>query len=302
MVALRHVLQQGPVVAALAKGAAGALRKPSHDAQPTPGPWHRTTVPPRPRALIDDYVRHVGGDLASYRGLVPPHLFPQWVFPLQALALEGVSYPLQKVLNGGCRLEVRAPLPDDRPLEVATRLDAIDDDGRRAVLRFLATTGPADEPEALVVHLNAVVPLASAKSSSAGPKSAADPADPAKKSEKERARVPTNAQELARWKLGPRAGLEFAILTGDFNPVHWIRPYARAFGFRSTILHGFSTFARAYEGLRTARRLAPRVLDARFTRPLALPAEVGLYVEPETRTVHVGDAPGAPAYLRGTYD
>jgi len=84
--------------------------------------------------------------------------------------------------------------------------------------------------------------------------------------------------------------------------VHWIRPYARAFGFRSTILHGFSTFARAYEGLRTARRLAPRVLDARFTRPLALPAEVGLYVEPETRTVHVGDAPGAPAYLRGTYD
>jgi acyl dehydratase len=295
MVALRHVLQQGPVVAALAKGAAGALRKPSGNAPPTPtpGPWHRATVSPRPRALIDDYVRHVGGDLASYRGLVPPHLFPQWVFPLQALALEGVSYPLQKVLNGGCRLEVRAPLPDDRPLEVATRLDAIDDDGRRAVLRFLATTGPADEPEALVVHLNAVVPLGSAKTTTS---------TPGTRSEKERARVPTNAQELARWKLGPRAGLEFAILTGDFNPVHWIRPYARAFGFRSTILHGFSTFARAYEGLRTARRLAPRVLDARFTRPLVLPAKVGLYVDPEQHTVHVGDAPGAPAHLRGSYD
>jgi len=286
------LLQQGPVVAALAKGAAGALRKPSGDGAPTPtpGPWHRTTVRPRPRALIDDYVRHVGGDLASYRGLVPPHLFPQWVFPLQALALEGVSYPLQKVLNGGCRLEVRGPLPDDRPLEVATRLDAIDDDGRRAVLRFLATTGPAEEPEALVVHLNAVVPLASTKPETSGTKP-----------EKERARVPTNAQELARWRLGPRAGLDFAILTGDFNPVHWIRPYARAFGFRSTILHGFSTFARVFEGLRTARRLAPRVLDARFTRPLVLPAKVGLYVDPAQRTVHVGDAPGAPEYLRGTY-
>lgn len=295
MVALRHVLQQGPVVAALAKGAASALRKPpTAGPTPTPGPWFRATVPPRPRALIEDYVRHVGGDVASYRGLVPPHLFPQWVFPLQARALEGVAYPLQKVLNGGCRLEVRAPLPDDRPLEAATRLDAIDDDGRRAVLRFLATTGPADEPEAIVVHLNAVVPLASRERSDAKPTSIPK--------EKERVRVPTTAQELARWKLGPRAGLEFAILTGDFNPVHWLRPYARAFGFRSTILHGFSTFARVYEGLRTSRRIAPSVLDARFTRPLVLPAKVGLYVEPgDEPTVHVGDAPGAPAYLRGTY-
>ncbi|MCB9613969.1 MAG: MaoC family dehydratase [Sandaracinus sp.] len=284
MVPLRHVLQQGPVVAALARGAASSFRRSPRETV-APGPWHHALVPPRPRDLIDDYVRHVGGDVASYRGLVPPHLFPQWIFPLQARALEGVSYPLQKVLNGGCRMEVRAPLPADRPLEVATRLDSVDDDGRRAVLRFLATTGPKDEPEALVVHLNAVVPLG-------GPSES--------KPRKERVRVPSEARELARWRLGPRAGLEFAILTGDFNPVHWVAPYARAFGFRNTILHGFSSFARVYESLRVARRIAPRVLDVRFTRPLVLPARVGLFTA--DASLFVGDAAGAPAYLTGTFE
>lgn len=299
MVPLRHLLQQGPVVAALARGVASTLRSREHGADVTvaPGPWHRAVVPPRPRALLEDYARHVGADPSVYRGLVPPHLFPQWVFPLQARALEGVSYPLQKVLNGGCRMEVRAPLPADAPLEVATRLDAVDDDGRRAVLRFLATTGPKEEPEALVVHLNAVVPLASPKR------------DEGRATPKERARVPVGARELARWKLSATAGLEFAILTGDFNPVHWLPPYARAFGFRSTILHGFSTFARTYEGLRSARRVAPSVLDVRFTRPLVLPARVGLFASsdaaPRARAggaVFVGEAPGAPAFLSGTFE
>jgi acyl dehydratase len=293
MVPVRHVLQQGPVLAALVRGVAGR-RSVGREGPAVPGPWHHATIPPRPAALVHDYVRHVGGEPASYPKLLPPHLFPQWVFPLQARALEGVPYPLQKVLNGGCRIEVRAPLPADRPLVVATRLDAIDDDGRRAVLHFLATTGPEDEPEALVVRLQAVVPLAT---------SAGDKRDDADR-KKERARVPTDARELAQWKLGARAGLEFAILTGDFNPVHWVPPYARAFGFRSVILHGFSTMARTFEGLRHGLRASPRVLDVRFTRPLALPARVGLFTRAHdgVREVFVGDAAGAPAYLRGTYE
>jgi hypothetical protein len=39
--------------------------------------------------------------------------------------------------------------------------------------------------------------------------------------------------------------------------------------------------------------------DVRFTRPLVLPTEVGFYVE--GNQVFVGDAPGGPAYLVGTF-
>src|SRR5688572_23840617 len=116
-------------------------------------------------------------------------------------------------------------------------------------------------------------------------------------------RVPLDAEELARWKIPSNAGLAFAMLTGDFNPVHWVPPYARAFGFRNTILHGFSTMARAMEGLQrtlfAGSVRAIRVLDVKFTKPLVLPAKVGLYVKGES--LWVGDAPGGPAYLVGTF-
>ncbi len=32
-------------------------------------------------------------------------------------------------------------------------------------------------------------------------------------------------------------GMNFAMLTGDFNPVHWVRPYAKAFGSDQQAIH-----------------------------------------------------------------
>ena len=58
---------------------------------------------------------------------------------------------------------------------------------------------------------------------------------------REPSRVPGDARELSFWNLSASAGLEFAKLTGDFNPIHWVPAYARASGFRNVILHGFAT-------------------------------------------------------------
>ena len=80
-------------------------------------------------------------------------------------------------------------------------------------------------------------------------------------------------------------------------------PAARANGFRNVINHGFSTMARAVEGLNRSvfsgdvSRL--EAIDVKFTKPLVLPAEVGLYIDDDR--LFVGDAPGGPAYLVGTY-
>ncbi len=294
----KHVLQQGPVLAALGQTALLALKQHLGHAAPrpvlTPGPEISAVVPPRPRDLVRDYVRKVGGDPGAYKGVLPPHLFPQWGFPLAARTLRGVHYPLARMLNGGCRLEINAPLPADVPLHVSARLEDIDDNGRRAVLRQRIVTGTADTPDALVAYLNAIVPLGGGKDA---PKADRKP--------RPRARVPAGARELAYWKLGAREGLDFALLTGDFNPVHWIPAYARASGFKSTILHGFATMARAIEGLnRTlwSGDVRPlRVFECKFTRPLVLPARVGLYVD-DAQGVYVGDAPSGPAYLTGSFE
>lgn len=299
MSTLKHILSQGPVIASLGRTAFQAMKQqrgggPSGPMS-LPSPTLRQTIAPRPAELVRDYLREVGGDRAAWKGAVPPHMFAQWGFPLAARTLEGAPYPLFKVLNGGCRLEINGRLPDGEPLQVTARLEDVDDDGRRAVLHQIVTTGTAAAPELLVAHMYAIVPL--------GKKDEGEDGAVKVKPKKDQPRVPATAREIAYWRLQPDAGLSFAALTGDFNPVHWIRPYARAFGFKSVILHGFATMARTFEGL--ARHLFAgqvdriRTLDVKFTRPLVLPARVGLYVEGDR--AYVGDAPGGPMYLSGTF-
>jgi hypothetical protein len=292
-VSFRHVFAQGPVIAALGRAAASGLRGARHT-QPAavPGPWLEAELPPRPEALVRDYVRHVGGDPAWYRGLVPPHLFPQWSFPLAARALSALPYPLARVMNAGCRIERHGPLPSGEPLLVRARIEAIFDDGRRAVVTQRIATGTRSSPDAVLADLRAYVPLAKKEDGDAS-------------RTKARPTVPRDVHEIAFLRIGAGAGLDFAKLTGDFNPIHWLRPYARAAGFRGCILHGFATLARAIESLNRARfagdpsRLA--VVDARFTRPLGLPANVGVYVG-DGGGLWVGDAPGGGAYLEAHYE
>jgi hypothetical protein len=294
----RYILHQGPGLRAMGEGALVAIRQHlgrHTSSTATPGPELTEVVQPLPPALVRDYVRHVGGDPSTWKRELPPHLFPQWGFGLAARTLSHVPYPLLRVLNGGCRIEVASPLPADEPLSLKARLESIDDDGRRAVLHSRVVTGTSRDPEAVVAHMFSIVPLARGTKTD-GPK-------------KDKPRVPDHAREIAFFRLRADAGLEFAKLTGDFNPIHWVRGAARASGFRNVILHGFSTLARAWEavgrGVYAGDARALSTFDVRFTRPLVLPAKVGCYVADESRrekSVFVGDAVGGPAYLTGTFE
>jgi hypothetical protein len=296
-VSLKFIRYQGPVLKGMGEAALGALKQrmggrgqaPARQAPAMPGPEHRITVAPRAPELINAYVRWVGGDPSSYKGRLPAHLFPQWGFPLTGKTMEGLSYPMLAAMNGGCKLTINAPLPADQPLEVTGRLDAIDDNGQRAILDQRLVTGTKSNPEAVVAHLYVFVPLKKEEKKNG--------------KAKDKARVPVDAREIAFFKLKPDAGLDFAKLTGDFNPVHWVPRWAKAFGFKNVILHGFGTMARAIEalnkGLFAGDVNALSEIDVRFTRPLVLPARVGVYVR--GNQVWVGDAPGGPAYLEGTF-
>jgi len=288
-----HILRQTPVIAALMRTAATAVARKAgveaHTSIQTPTAPIEKVVPPRHPRLVADYVRALGGDPGWYRRTVPAHLFPQWGFPLFERLLEDVPYDITKALNGGCRIVMHQPIPAGERLHLRATLEDIDDDGRRAILHQKLVTGTKSAPDAVESHLFAFVPLAKREKG-------------AKK--KEKPRVPQEVREDARWRLTPETAWEFAVLTGDFNPIHWIPAAAHAAGFRNTILHGFATLGLAIEGLNRARFAGnPRRLqsvDVRFTRPLVLPRQVGLYLGDEG-ALHVGDFPGGPAYLAGSY-
>jgi hypothetical protein len=296
-VSIMHAFAQGRSVAALGRvalsGLRGAKGHPAPQLPSGPGPWIEARVPPLSPDLVRAYIKHVGGDPAWYRGRLPAHLFPQWGFPLAAQALLGLHYPLARAINGGCRLENRAPLPADEPLDVRARIESIDDDGRRAIITQRVITGTVTTPDAVVADLRAFIPLAKKEDANG------------KKPPKARPTVPADVHEIAFLRIREDAGLDFAKLTGDFNPIHWVKSYARASGFRTVILHGFSTFARSIEALNRARFAGDpsrlKTIDARLSRPLVLPARVGVYVNREGG-IWVGDAPGGGAYLEGKFE
>lgn len=263
--------------------------------------FEKTTEPPSPD-LVRRYLEHIGGRPADYDGALPPHLFPQWTFDMLAKTLQHLTYPLHTLVNGGCRLEVNGRLPDDERLSVSAKLVEVDESPSRVRLHHVIETGPIRHTDAIVAHMFNVLPRSPVGPDSAGKREESD-------SESRRPKiVPEGAFQLEHWVLDADAGIDFAKLTGDFNPIHWLAPAARAAGFSNTILHGFSTMARAFEGLkhhalRDDETL--RALDVRFTNPLELPAEVGLYVDEDEaedgeQGVFVGDGPGERAYMIGS--
>jgi acyl dehydratase len=231
-------------------------------------------------------------------------MFPQWTFPLAARTLRAVPYPLTRILNAGCRLEINAPVPASSLLTVRARLVGVEDDGRRALIHQRIETDTSSHRGAIVADLYAVAPYGS-QSASGGAAARRD----APRDRGDAGRVPLDASELARFHFGPRAGLAFACLTGDFNPVHWVRPFARATGFATPILHGFAMMARAMEGLGRGLYAGAtseiRVLDVKFKRPLLLGngVDVGLYLDQgDPCHFYLASAPGSRAFVLGRFE
>jgi acyl dehydratase len=295
--AARHLLAQRKALAALAgivKDSIGRdVGRVRRSLPELPGPELRAQVRSPSERLIRDYLRHVGGDVKANAGRIPAHLFPHWALPLAAQSTLGLPYRLVRAVNGGCRLTLHRPLLAGLPLTVRARLLGVKDNGRRAVLQQRVVTGQAGSDKALEAELYVIVPSANET----------DRRTRREPQSSDRPRVAGNARELGRFKLSANAGLAFALLTGDLNPVHWLRPYARAAGFDGTILHGFATLARVFEALQrtlfggSTDRL--QVIDVRFTSPLYLPAEVGLYLCGDEFSV--GSGPGQLAHLTGSF-
>ncbi len=293
-VSLLHLRHQGSNLAALGRIGMSAMGAVPTETPALPSPEQRAVIPAPDPKLVADFVRWSGGDPKMWRGRVPPHFFPQWGLPLLGRTLEGIPHPVAKVLNQGCRMTINGPLPAGEPLHVTARLESMEADERKVRLHQRLTTGPASQPDALVADVYAVVPLP--RTGESGPR-------------REAPRVPEDYRELASFSARKNAGWEFALLTGDFNPVHWLGFYARMAGFKSVILHGFATLAKATEAL-VRHRLSGDVdalqsIDVRFVRPLVLPARARIFLGhkafDDAHGIAVGSALGGPACMLGRF-
>lgn len=214
-----------------------------------------TRVTPAPaQELVAQYL--AWADAAGrYDGELPPHMVSQWSLPLVGELLLRMPYQLTSVINQGVGLRINAPLPRNVPLHVSASVERIEQTPGRTKVVVAVSTGTAQQPALVEAHLHMSF-------LQPGPRSA--------KTAAERPPEP-EWHSAGQWQADRRDGLRFALLSGDFNPIHWCGPLARRSVFRGLVLHGFGSFVRSYEVL-AQQGVAFSEIDVRFVKPVPLPS------------------------------
>ncbi len=85
--------------------------------------------------------------------------------------------------------------------------------------------------------------------------------------------------EQGRWALPGSIGRSYAIVSGDWNPIHLSRATARLFGMRKSIAHGMWMKARAVAAVTAPLRASDRVasVTVSFRTPAFLPGAARLF-------------------------
>ncbi len=225
-----------------------ALRRGPRAADADNAPIIRAIHPPA-EALVRRYVDWAcawTGAASRYDKELPPHMVSQWSLPLVGELLLRLPYRLTAVINQGASLHMHGPLPRDTLLIVTAKIEQIEPTAGRTRVVVAITTGTEQQPKLVEarLHMSFLQP---------GP------------------RPPKTTQECPAEPQWRTAGLRFALLTGDFNPIHWCGPLARRSVFGGKVLHGFGSLVRSYEALEPD---SFREIDVRFVRPVPLPCSM----------------------------
>lgn len=86
--------------------------------------------------------------------------------------------------------------------------------------------------------------------------------------------APSALPEMNRWYADTDIGRRYAMVCGDYNPIHLSAISARLFGFPKAIAHGMWSSAMALAALRTHIPTSGYRFEVAFRKPVHLPSEV----------------------------
>lgn len=231
-------------------------------------------IDPPSAELIEHYIQWSGAALDKYKNSIPAHMVSQWGLSFATRLLLQTSYPLSQVINQGVSLTINGELPRDEKLMVQAKISQVDERNGLARVSVQIKTGTVTEPELVeaVLHMAFILPNF-------------------KKMKRTEKIDQKNWQTLGEWSATRDDGFKFALLTGDFNPIHWVGPFAKLSSFGQMVLHGFGVFARSFEFLPEPIKQ----IDIRFLKPVKLPSQhnqVEISAEQDQRFIRVVGSQG----------
>lgn len=209
-------------------------------------------IEPPSQELVDHYIKWCGVQNEKYQDSLPPHMVSQWGLSFATRLLLQTSYSLTQVINQGVSLKIHGKLPRHEQLLVQAKISQIDERNGLARVSVHIMTGTINQPELVETVLHMAFILSDFQKT--------------KRMEKIDHK---NWNILGKWSTTTDDGLKFALLTGDFNPIHWVGFLAKLSKFKQKVLHGFGVFSRSFE-------LLPepiQQIDVRFLKPVKLPSQ-----------------------------
>jgi len=227
-----------------------------HEANPQRFRAQSMLVPTPDDALVSAYAEWSGAS-ARYPDHIPPHMFCQWGMPLALSVVEQSRYDVTGIINQGLSMRIHGELPRGCDLLAQAELVSMEERSGRANLSVRVTTGTMNRPNLVETVLHTMFMLAPVSGRQA-------------MSRNFRAAPGVSWEGAGSWQACPDDGLNFALLTGDFNPIHWVESAGKKSPFGSTVLQGMGAFARSFECLRERQRI--RDIEVQFQRPVLLPS------------------------------
>jgi hypothetical protein len=266
----------------IAWGAAVPFSRPSIN--PTGFRDEHTIISAPAEELVNRYAAWSGAP-GGYPLTLPPHMIAQWSIPLATKVLRQTRYNLATIINQGVTLRVNGELPRGLPLQLGASIISLEEGNGRARVSVSLTTGTATDPTIIQAVLHSTFPLPISS----------------RTQRKSRPEDEDGWNTIGHWQASKNDGLTFAILTGDFNPIHWIGIAGRLSPFKTTVLQGFGVLARTFEALNRANPVD--FVDVRFLKPVTLPSPpVSVQVRPSHQGSRVRlTGPDARVHLIGTY-
>ncbi len=215
-----------------------------------------STLPAAAADLVDHYAEWCGASEGRYLNNLPPHFCSHWALPMLAWLGGHAPYNVLGLLNQGVRLKIHAPMPRNKPLRVFGELIDVHDDGNRARIHSRVSAGVAGQEECITIDNYTVVMHRRIK---------------AKSQRKEQG--DQDFKTVGSWSVNKNDGVNFAMLTGDFNPIHTLNAVGQRSQFGGCILHGFGQLARTYETLVNSG-LDIEEIDIRWIKPVKLPSSI----------------------------
>jgi len=284
-VPLSLIRHQGPMLAEIARIALGAAIPIGRPSTNPPEFLEERRVIPAPAAELVNRYAAWSGTPDGYALTLPPHMIAQWSIPLGTKILRQTRYNVATIINQGVSLRINGELPRDVPLHLGASITRLEESDGRARVAVSLTTGTEIEPRIIEAVLESTFPLPGASR----PQRKSRPVDDAEWT------------TIDHWQTSRDDGLKFAILTGDFNPIHWVGIAGRLSPFKATVLQGFGMLARTFEVLNRSHPLD--YLDVRFLKPITLPSspvDVQVHVSAENSRVRVVGADNR-VHLVGTF-